>query len=139
MEVRGIEKGVKEEKKMSFSKSVYQLVKQIPKGKVVTYGQVARKIGKPKATRAVGNALHHNPDPKTIPCHRVVNREGRLAPGFGNGGWGVKSAKRTTPLPRESPKATFTGWRKQRKKLLAEGVKFKDQMHVNLTKCQWNF
>ena len=102
-----------------FPSRVYELVKQIPAGKVLTYGMIAQKLGKPgwpfahaqdKAllARAVGNALHRNTDP-SVPCHRVVDRNGRLAPNF-----------------------AFGGWRKQRRRLLAEGVKFKDNMHVDL-------
>lgn len=108
MEVDGIEK--KEEKrKMSFSEKVYQIAKRIPSGKVATYGQIAAKLGKPKAARAVGNALHNNPDPKIIPCYRVVNQKGRLAPGF----------------------------REQKGRLLKEGIEFKDKKHVDLKRCLW--
>lgn len=72
---------------MNFYTSVYNVVKKIPKGKVATYGQIARILGKPRASRAVGNALHNNPNPGEItPCHRVVNQYGRLAPGFAFGG-----------------------------------------------------
>lgn len=53
---------------------------------MVSYGQVARMAGSPRAARAVGYALHVNPRPGEIPCHRVVNREGRLAPAFAFGG-----------------------------------------------------
>ena len=73
---------------------------------MATYRQVAKALGKPKSARAVGNALHNNPDPKTIPCYRVVNQEGRLAPGF----------------------------LEQKEKLLKEGVVFKDKKHVDLKK-----
>lgn len=55
------------------TKRIYEAVKKIPKGKVATYGQVAKMAGNPRMARAVGNALHKNPDPSTIPCHRVVN------------------------------------------------------------------
>lgn len=73
--------------KLNFYDSVYNIVKKIPKGKVATYGQIARILGKPRASRVVGNALHVNPYPGEItPCHRVVNRNGRLAPGFAFGG-----------------------------------------------------
>lgn len=65
---------------------VYKAVKLIPKGKVATYGQIAAMIGRPKAARQVGWALHVNPQPGVIPCHRVVNRFGRLAPAFAFGG-----------------------------------------------------
>lgn len=116
MEINDFEKRAREEKeeKMSFSERVYQIAKQIPAGKVTTYGQIAAKLGNPKAARAVGNALHNNPDPKTIPCYRVVNREGRVATNFGNG-----------------------GWKGQKKRLKAEGMEFKDKVHVNLEKHLW--
>jgi len=95
--------------KNSFKLQVYELVKKIPKGKVMTYGQIAVLAGKPKAARAVGNALHKNPDPKKIPCQRVVNQQGRVAFHFAQG-----------------------GEEKQRELLLKEGVKFKDKLHVIL-------
>lgn len=109
MEINGVKKESEKEKMKGFSKRVYQITKQIPFGKVVTYGQIAAKLGKPKAARAVGNALHHNPDPKTIPCYRVVNQEGRLAPGF----------------------------REQKTKLLKEGVGFKNRKCVDLKVYLW--
>ena len=71
---------------MSFFENVYEAVQLIPRGKVATYGQIARMIGAPHSSRAVGYALHANPRPGVIPCHRVVNREGRLAPAFAFGG-----------------------------------------------------
>ena len=71
---------------MTFDQSVYEYVKSVPRGKVVTYGMIARAIGRPRASRLVGNALHRNPTPVVVPCHRVVNREGRLAPAFAFGG-----------------------------------------------------
>lgn len=71
---------------MSFFENVYEAVQLIPRGKVATYGQIARIIGAPRSSRAVGYALHVNPRPGVIPCHRVVNREGRLAPAFAFGG-----------------------------------------------------
>lgn len=98
-----------EKEKMSFSKRVYQITKKIPLGKVATYGQIAKALGKPRAARAVGNALHNNPDLKTIPCYRVVNQEGRLAPGF----------------------------RGQKGKLLKESIEFKDKNHVDLKRYLW--
>ena len=55
------------------TKRIYEAVKRIPKGCVATYGQVAAMAGEPKMARAVGNALHKNPDPEHIPCYRVVN------------------------------------------------------------------
>ena len=76
---------------MSFFEQVYEIIKQIPQGKVVTYGQVAYALGNPRAARQVGYALHVNPKPKVIPCHRVVNRFGRLAPAFAFGGQDVQA------------------------------------------------
>lgn len=70
----------------NFYQRVYDAVKHIPKGKVCTYGVIAFMAGSPRASRVVGYALHHNPDPQNIPCHRVVNRQGRLAPAFAFGG-----------------------------------------------------
>ena len=68
------------------SKKIYEAVKQIPKGSVATYAQVAEAAGDRKMARAVGNALHRNPDPATIPCHRVVNAKGELAGEYAFGG-----------------------------------------------------
>lgn len=76
---------------MSFYDVVYQQVKKIPKGKVATYGQIAVLCGSPRASRAVGYALHFNPDPDNIPCYRVVNRFGRCAPAFAFGGIDVQA------------------------------------------------
>ncbi len=71
---------------MKFDEKVYAFLSAVPRGKVVTYGQIAFAIGSPRAARQVGQALHRNPQPVVIPCHRVVNREGRLAPSFAFGG-----------------------------------------------------
>ena len=68
------------------SKRIYEAVKRIPKGYVATYAQVAEAAGDKKMARAVGNALHRNPDPLTIPCHRVVNAKGELAGEYAFGG-----------------------------------------------------
>lgn len=65
---------------------VYDFLKTIPKGKVVTYGQIAAHLGNPKLARVVGNILHNNPDPANIPCHRVVNARGEVAKNFAFGG-----------------------------------------------------
>ena len=70
------------------TKRIYEAVKQIPKGHVATYGQVAAMAGNKKMSRAVGNALHKNPDPEHIPCFRVVNAKGELAGAFAFGGEG---------------------------------------------------
>ena len=68
------------------TKRIYEAVKKIPKGYVATYAQVAEMAGDRKMARAVGNALHKNPDPATIPCHRVVNAKGELAGEYAFGG-----------------------------------------------------
>lgn len=98
---------------MTFSQTVYEYLKTIPRGKVVTYGMIARAIGRPRASRQVGNALHRNPAPVVVPCHRVVNREGRLAPAF-----------------------AFGGAEKQAELLRAEGVEVVDG-YVDLRKYLW--
>ncbi len=98
---------------LKFFDRVYDVVKKIPKGKVATYGQVAEILGTHDA-RKVGWALHGNQDPK-IPCHRVVNKEGKVALNYSMG-----------------------DWREQKRKLLEEGVRFKDEMHVDLKKNLWN-
>lgn len=68
------------------SERIYDAVRSIPCGRVATYGQIAALAGNRFYARAVGNALHNNPLPGIIPCHRVVNAQGRLAPGFAFGG-----------------------------------------------------
>ena len=68
------------------TKRIYEAVKRIPKGHVATYGQIAQLAGDKKMARAVGNALHKNPDPEHIPCFRVVNAKGELAGAFAFGG-----------------------------------------------------
>ena len=68
------------------TKRIYEAVKKIPKGHVATYGKVAEMAGDRKMARAVGNALHKNPDPENIPCFRVVNSKGELAGAFAFGG-----------------------------------------------------
>ena len=75
---------------MTVFEKIYEVVSLIPKGKVATYGQVALLAGNPRWARVVGYALHNNPAPIVIPCHRVVNREGRTAPAFAFGGEGVQ-------------------------------------------------
>lgn len=93
---------------------VYKIVKKIPVGRVITYGQIA-EILNTRDARKIGWALHGNKDPK-VPCHRVVNKDGRLAPNF-----------------------AFDGAKEQRRRLLEEGVKFKDEMHVDLGKYLFIF
>ena len=72
------------------TKRIYEAVKKIPKGRVATYGKVAEMAGNPRMSRAVGNALHKNPDPAHIPCYRVVNSKGELAGAFAFGGENVQ-------------------------------------------------
>ena len=94
-----------------FAKRIYEVVRSIPKGCVMSYGQVAHLAGNPRGARAVGFALHRNPQPGVIPCHRVVFRDGSLAPGFAFGG------------PDE-----------QRRLLEAEGVGFTEDGRVDMEK-----
>ena len=96
---------------MSVFERIYEVVQTIPKGRVATYGQVALLAGNPRWARVVGYALHVNPRPGEIPCHRVVNREGRVAPAFAFGGEDV-----------------------QRQLLEAEGVMFETDGHIDLKK-----
>lgn len=73
------------------TKRIYEAVKKIPKGHVATYSKVAEMAGNPRMARAVGNALHKNPDPEHIPCFRVVNAKGELAGEFAFGGAGEQA------------------------------------------------
>ncbi len=77
---------------MKFRERVYEAVRRIPYGKVATYQQIAYLAGSPNAQRAVGNALHKNPDPDGTPCFRVVNAEGKLTGAFAFGGIHVQEA-----------------------------------------------
>lgn len=70
---------------MTTFEKIYEVVKTIPRGRVATYGQVAMLAGNPRWARVVGYALHVNPKPGEIPCHRVVNREGKTSVAFGGG------------------------------------------------------
>ena len=66
----------------SFCQEVYQVVREIPVGKVSTYGGIAALLGMPQCSRMVGRALKQIPDDLSAPCHRVVNASGRLVPGW---------------------------------------------------------
>lgn len=103
----------------SFANRVFEVVLQIPRGKVSTYGQVARLIGAPRSARYVGYALRANPapgtDPSSIPCHRVVFKDGRMATGFAFGGEEV-----------------------QRGMLAEEGVGFDDEGKVRMEEFLWD-
>ena len=76
----------------SFYEAVYRAVSAIPRGRVASYGQIARAVGAPRASRMVGRALHSNPHPGIIPCHRVLFRDGRTTPAFAFGGEDVQRA-----------------------------------------------
>lgn len=99
---------------MSFYDEIYKAVRKIPRGKVATYGQIACLAGNPRASRVVGYALHVNPEPYVIPCHRVVNRYGELTGSFAFGGIDV-----------------------MRSLLESEGVKV-DDYKVDLSVYQWD-
>lgn len=71
---------------LSFQNQVLNFLTTIPKGKVATYGQIAESLGYPGAARAVGNALHKNPDSEKYPCYKVVNSKGELSGRFAFGG-----------------------------------------------------
>lgn len=75
---------------MTSHERIYEVVRQIPRGSVATYGTVARLAGNPRWARVVGWALHRNPSQGEIPCHRVVNRLGEVCPGFVFGGEAVQ-------------------------------------------------
>ena len=92
---------------MNTFEKIYEVVCAIPKGKVATYGQVATLAGNPRWSQIVGYALHSNPRPIEIPCHRVVNRCGGLAAAF-----------------------AFGGENAQRSLLESEGVEFDDDGYV---------
>ncbi|HPY58959.1 MAG TPA: methylated-DNA--[protein]-cysteine S-methyltransferase, partial [Bacteroidales bacterium] len=67
-----------------FQKEVWEVLQQIPYGEVLSYGQVAKTIGRPQAQRAVGMACNRNPVPIVVPCHRVLGTNGRLT-GYAGG------------------------------------------------------
>ncbi len=100
---------------MSFYDVVYEQVKKIPKGKVATYGQIVALCGSPRASRAVGYALHFNPNPNEIPCFRVVNRFGKCAPAF-----------------------AFGGIEEHAKRLRQDGIEVDDNFTVDLDKYLWD-
>ncbi len=73
-------------KKKINENELYELLARIPRGKVVTYGYLAQKLGNPQWARSVGNALHKNPDKDKYPCYRVVNSRGKLSAAYAFGG-----------------------------------------------------
>ena len=98
---------------MNTFEKIYEVVKRIPEGKVASYGQVAAMAGNPRWSQVVGYALHSNPAPGEIPCHRVVRKDGRVAQSFAFGGENV-----------------------QRMLLEGEGVSFIDEFTVDMKKHQ---
>ena len=100
---------------MSVFEKIYEQVRKIPRGKVATYGQIAMLAGNPRWARAVGYALHSNPDPDGIPCYRVVNRFGGLAAAF-----------------------AFGGENRQAELLRADGIEVREDNTVDLEKYLWN-
>jgi len=62
----------------SFTQRVYDVVAAVPRGRVITYREIARRAGSPRAARAVGNIMNKNPDTKRVPCHRVICSDGRI-------------------------------------------------------------
>ena len=100
---------------MTTFEKIYTVVKSIPKGKVASYGQVALLAGNPRWSRVVGYALHVNPEPITIPCHRVVTKDGSLSKAF-----------------------AFGGENMQRTLLAEEGVEFLPDGRVDLSRFLWN-
>ena len=96
---------------MTTFEKVYEAVKLIPKGSVATYGQIAEAIGNKRLARVVGYALHVNPQPGVIPCHRVVKRDGEVSSAF-----------------------AFGGANRQAELLRAEGVGFVDDSHVDMAR-----
>lgn len=101
-------------KSKEFFEKVYDIVSAIPEGKVVTYGQIALILGSPRAARIVGYAMHSAPPGRDLPCHRVVNRQGAMAPGD-----------------------IFGGQEVQRSRLEKEGVTFKANGCIDMEKHVW--
>ena len=99
---------------MNTFQKIYEQVKKIPKGKVASYGQIALMAGNPRWSRVVGYALHSNPEPGIIPCHRVVTKEGKLSKAF-----------------------AFGGENMQKDLLISEGVTFIDEYTVDIEKCRY--
>ena len=100
----------------SFYKIIYDIVSQIPEGQVATYGQIAFLAGHPRASRIVGYAMSKAPQERNLPCHRVVNREGRMAPGY-----------------------AFGGQELQRAMLEKEGITFRDNGCIDMKRHLWRF
>lgn len=100
---------------MTAFEKIYDVVKKIPRGKVATYGQIAALAGNSKWSRVVGYALHANPNPREIPCYRVVNRFGGLSGAF-----------------------AFGGINEQERLLREDGIELRSDGTVDLNKYLWN-
>ncbi|MBT9775312.1 methylated-DNA--[protein]-cysteine S-methyltransferase [Clostridium sp. MCC353] len=98
----------------AFVNRVYGIVAEIPRGKVASYGQIAEKAGDPQAARDVGYIMSQVPPGSALPCHRVVNRTGTLAPDY-----------------------VFGGKKRQRAMLEAEGITFLQDGRINMERHQW--
>lgn len=120
--------------KSNFREKVFEAVKKIPLGYVSTYGSIALQLGKVRGAREVGWMLHSN-DSVDVPCHRVVDRTGRLAPNFG--GPSLWSLGATLKSRKAGRSGDFNGASEQKRRLEAEGVRFVDEMHVDLERCLW--
>lgn len=94
-----------------FCREVYAVVQDIPVGKVISYGEIASLLGRLQCSRMVGRTLKQVSSDLNLPCHRVVNAQGRLVP----------------------------GWEEQRLLLQAEGVCFRKNGNVDMTRCQWRY
>jgi len=99
-----------------FFAGVWEAVKLVPEGCVTTYGDIAKHLGRPRHARQVGYALHCNPDPDNIPCHRVVNGKGKVSEAF-----------------------AFGGANMQYQLLLDEGVVFLNESFVDISKHRFIF
>ncbi len=97
------------EQARAFRDAVLNIVSQIPRGRVTTYGHIAALAGWPSHSRMVGRTLRYTPDAEKLPCHRVVNKEGRTAP----------------------------GWSRQRTLLEEEDIHFKANGHVDMALHLW--
>ncbi len=98
--------------KKGLDEQVYECLLSIPKGKVVTYKDIALCLGNPHLARAVGNALHHNPDARKYPCYKVVNGKGELAENFAFGGLeGQKKRLAEEGIPVENGRVDLNRYR----------------------------
>lgn len=104
-------KVIKETISEAFCREVYDVVALVPSGKVTTYGEIAVLLGKPQCSRMVGKALKQVSEGLNLPCHRVVNAQGRLVP----------------------------GWEEQLQLLQSEGVRLKKNGNVDMGQSRWAY